>query len=173
MGRPAKAALVVRLVSDPGSGAYGHYLTLRRFRRFYGARARVRHRAMRFLRGAPGGRSVEMGSTGTVVMAVMTVGTARRLFCARGLRPALGAVNRLLYRLAGGPSYGKIFWDVIHGTSSPRPDSPLGRSPAGGAAQPGYDLATGLGSLNGAAFAAAVASARSAGGGASQSGESR
>jgi hypothetical protein len=31
-------------------------------------------------------------------------------------------------------------------------------SPAGGAAQPGYDLATGLGSLKAAAFADAVAS---------------
>ncbi len=41
---------------------------------------------------------------------------------------------------------------------SPQPGSALGQSPAGGAAQPGYDLATGLGSLRADAFAAAVAS---------------
>jgi kumamolisin len=80
-------------------------------------------------------------------------------------RPALGAVNRFLYGLARGPLYGKIFWDVTRGTSSPRPESPLGRTPAGGAAQPGYDLATGLGSLNGVAFADAVSSAAQAGAG--------
>lgn len=74
-------------------------------------------------------------------------------------RPALGAVDPLLYSLARGPSYDSIFWDVVSGTSSQRPDTPLGRSPAGGAAQPGYDLATGLGSLRAAAFAAAVAGA--------------
>jgi kumamolisin len=48
--------------------------------------------------------------------------------------------------------------DITQGTSSRRPHSAVGRSPAGGAAQPGYDLATGLGSLNAAAFAHAVAS---------------
>ena len=37
------------------------------------------------------------------------------------------------------------------------PARPWGRRPAGGAAQPGYDLATGLGSLKAAAFADAVA----------------
>ena len=72
-------------------------------------------------------------------------------------RPALGAVNQLLYGLARGPAYDSIFWDVVSGTSSPKPTSELGRSPAGGAAQRGYDLATGLGSLRAAAFAAAVA----------------
>jgi hypothetical protein len=51
------------------------------------------------------------------------------------------------------------FSDVTEGTSSRHPTSVVGRSPAGGAAQPGYDLATGLGSLKkAAAFASAVAS---------------
>lgn len=72
-------------------------------------------------------------------------------------RPAFGALNSLLYEIARGPSYGLVFSDVVQGTSSPQPKTPLGQSPAGGAAQPGFDLATGLGSLRAAAFAAAVA----------------
>lgn len=44
-----------------------------------------------------------------------------------------------------------------------RPTLAIGRTPAGGAAQPGYDLATGLGSLNAFGFAAAVASLRARG----------
>lgn len=73
-------------------------------------------------------------------------------------RPPLGAANRLLYGLAESPaSYKAVFSDIVTGTSSPRPSSELGRSPAGGAAQPGYDLATGLGSLWAPGFAAAVA----------------
>jgi kumamolisin len=72
-------------------------------------------------------------------------------------RPLLGSLTALLYELARGPDYGSIFYDVIGGTSSRRPGSVVGQSPAGGAAQPGYDLATGLGSLKAAAFAAAVA----------------
>lgn len=75
-------------------------------------------------------------------------------------RPPLGSVDPLLYELARGPSYGTVFWDVVSGTSSPQPSTPLGRSPAGGAAQPGYDLATGLGTLRAAPFAAAVAASR-------------
>jgi subtilase family serine protease len=73
-------------------------------------------------------------------------------------RPAFGAVNPLLYELARGPAYGSVFSDIVQGTSSPQPKTPLGQSPAGGAAQPGFDLATGLGSLRAVAFAAAVAS---------------
>ncbi len=76
-------------------------------------------------------------------------------------RPALGSVNPLLYELARGGSYGAAFRDVVTGTSSPQPNTELGRSPAGGAAQPGYDLATGLGSLRATPFAAAVAAGRS------------
>jgi Pro-kumamolisin, activation domain len=72
-------------------------------------------------------------------------------------RPALGALDPLLYALARGPGYASVFRDVTQGTSSPRPQTPLGSSPAGGAAQPGYDLATGLGSLRAEAFAAALA----------------
>jgi subtilase family serine protease len=73
-------------------------------------------------------------------------------------RPRLGSLPPLLYALARAPDYHSIFSDVTKGTSSRRPRSAVGRSPAGGAAQPGYDLATGLGSLNAAAFADAVAS---------------
>ncbi len=73
-------------------------------------------------------------------------------------RPPLGSLNPLLYRLARGPGYHSIFYDIAQGTSSRRPRSAVGKTPAGGAAQPGYDLATGLGSLNATAFASAVAS---------------
>jgi subtilase family serine protease len=72
-------------------------------------------------------------------------------------RPRLGSLPPLLYQLARGPNYHSIFYDITQGTSSRRPKSAVGKTPAGGAAQPGYDLATGLGSLNAAAFAAAVA----------------
>jgi kumamolisin len=75
----------------------------------------------------------------------------------RARRPPLGSLPPLLYRLARGSRYHTIFSDITRGTSSRKPKSPLGRSPRGGAAQPGYDLATGLGSLNAAAFAKAVA----------------
>jgi subtilase family serine protease len=77
-------------------------------------------------------------------------------------RPALGSLPPLLYELARGPGYHSIFSDITEGTSSRNPGSAAGKSPAGGAAQPGYDLATGLGSLKAGAFADAVAS-RSAG----------
>ena len=72
-------------------------------------------------------------------------------------RPLLGSLPPLLYELARGPGYSSIFFDITSGTSSKRPSSPVGKTPAGGAAQPGYDLATGLGSLKAAAFADAVA----------------
>ncbi|MEZ5077941.1 MAG: S53 family peptidase [Solirubrobacterales bacterium] len=80
-------------------------------------------------------------------------------------RTALGAVNQLAYTLARGPAYATAFADVVTGTSSQRPSSAAGQAPAGGAAQPGYDLATGLGSLRAAPFAAAVAAARAGRGG--------
>jgi hypothetical protein len=54
--------------------------------------------------------------------------------------------------------YGSLSYDITQGTSSRRPSSPAGQTPAGGAAQAGYDLATGLGSLMAAALAEAVAS---------------
>jgi subtilase family serine protease len=73
-------------------------------------------------------------------------------------RPRLGSLPPLLYELARGPGYDSIFFDVTKGTSSRHPKSAAARTPAGGAAQPGYDLATGLGSLNAGAFANAVAS---------------
>jgi subtilase family serine protease len=72
-------------------------------------------------------------------------------------RPRLGSLPPLLYELARGPDYNSIFSDITSGTSSRHPNSAVGQTPAGGAAQPGYDLATGLGSLKAAAFADAVA----------------
>ena len=75
----------------------------------------------------------------------------------RAGRPGLGSITPLLYSLARGPGYHTIFNDVTVGTSSRKPKSSAGRTPAGGAAQPGYDLATGLGSLRATAFADAVA----------------
>ncbi|MGK2932730.1 MAG: S53 family peptidase [Solirubrobacterales bacterium] len=72
-------------------------------------------------------------------------------------RPALGSLNPLLYQLARGPAYDSIFYDVIKGTSSTKPKVPAAKTPAGGAAQRGYDLATGLGTLKATAFAEAVA----------------
>jgi hypothetical protein len=78
-------------------------------------------------------------------------------------RPRLGSLPPLLYQLARGPNYSSIFFDVTKGTSSRRPHSAAGQAPAGGAAQAGYDLATGLGSLNAVAFADAVASHPAAG----------
>ena len=73
-------------------------------------------------------------------------------------RPPLGSLPPLLYELARGAGYAQTFYDITSGTSSRKPGTALGQSPAGGAAQPGYDLATGLGSLRADAFAAAVAS---------------
>ena len=73
-------------------------------------------------------------------------------------RPRLGSLPPLLYELGRGADYSSIFFDITSGTSSRRPNSTVGQSLAGGAAQPGYDLATGLGSLKASAFADAVAS---------------
>ena len=78
-------------------------------------------------------------------------------------RPRLGSLPPLLYELARGPGYPSIFFDITKGTSSRQPRSAVGQTPAGGAAQSGYDLATGLGSLNATAFADAVASLGAAG----------
>ena len=77
----------------------------------------------------------------------------------RAGRARLGSLPPLLYELARGPGYGSIFFDITVGTSSRKPNSAVGQTPAAGAAQPGYDLATGLGSLNASAFADAVATA--------------
>jgi subtilase family serine protease len=73
-------------------------------------------------------------------------------------RPRLGSLPPLLYEFARGPGYNSIFFDITNGTSSRHPSSAVGQTAASGAAQPGYDLATGLGSLKAAAFAAGVAS---------------
>jgi kumamolisin len=75
-------------------------------------------------------------------------------------RPRLGPLAPLLYELARGKDYASLFNDITEGTSSRHPDEPAAKTPAGGAAQPGYDLATGLGSLKAAAFARAVAALR-------------
>ncbi|MCB0863115.1 MAG: hypothetical protein KDB66_07880 [Solirubrobacterales bacterium] len=72
-------------------------------------------------------------------------------------RPPLGLITPLLYKLSQGGDYSQYFRDVTVGTSSRKPKTATGKTPAGGAAQPGYDLATGLGSLKATAFADAVA----------------
>jgi hypothetical protein len=73
---------------------YGRFLRLGQVWNRYGASRADRHRAMRFLRRADGVRTVEMGTTGTAVMATMTPDAARRLFCARGSRPPHGHLCR-------------------------------------------------------------------------------
>ena len=72
-------------------------------------------------------------------------------------RPPLGLITPLLYKLSQGGDYSQYFRDVTVGTSSRKPKTAVAKTPAGGAAQPGYDLATGLGSLRATAFADAVA----------------
>ena len=69
----------------------------------------------------------------------------------------LGSLPWLLYQLARGPGYASIFYDITKGTGFQAPEHGGRAVPHGGAAQPGYDLATGLGSLKATAFAAAVA----------------
>ncbi len=103
--------------------------------------------------GLGGGTSAATPLTAAIV--AMTLQQERRAG-----RPRLGSLPPLLYSLARGRSYGSVFFDITRGTSSRHPRTKGGRSPAGGAAQRGYDLATGLGSLKASAFAAAVATRR-------------
>jgi subtilase family serine protease len=100
--------------------------------------------------GTDGGTSAATPLTAAIVALVLE----QELDAGRG---RLGSLSPLLYQLARA-DYGSIFFDVTRGTSSREPNSAAGQSPAGGAAQPGYDLATGLGSLKAGAFADAVAS---------------
>ena len=106
-----------------------------------------------------GGWGTDGGTSAATPLTAAIVAMVRQQERVAG-RPALGALAPLLYSFARGPAYHAIFDDVTVGTNSPTPSSPVSRTPAGGAAQPGYDLATGLGSLNGAGFAAAVAALR-------------
>ncbi len=102
--------------------------------------------------GADGGTSAATPLTAAMV----ALGLQQELGSGRG---RLGSLPPLLYQLARGSDYGSIFFDVTAGTSSRKPSTSVGMSPAGGAAQPGYDLATGLGSLDATAFADALATA--------------
>ena len=77
----------------------------------------------------------------------------------RAGRPGLGSLPRFSTRSRAGVT-ASTFFDIRRGTSSRHPRSAAGRTPAGGASQRGYDLATGLGSLKAAAFATAVTSYR-------------
>ncbi len=72
-------------------------------------------------------------------------------------RPGLGSIPPLLYQLARSPAYHSVISDITVGTGSRKPKSAVGMTPAGGAAQPGFDLATGLGSLRAAPFSDFVA----------------
>jgi subtilase family serine protease len=103
-----------------------------------------------------GGWGTDGGTSAATPLTAAMVALVREQERAAG-RPALGSLPPLLYSLARGPDYHSIFDDVTAGTGSRHPDSPAAQTAAGGAAQPGYDLATGLGSLNATAFAAAVA----------------
>jgi kumamolisin len=103
-----------------------------------------------------GGWGIGGGTSAATPLAAATVALVLQQERDAG-RTRLGSLPPLLYELARGSDYGRIFFDVTTGTSSRDPNSPAGKTPAGGAAQPGYDLATGLGSLKAAAFAAAVA----------------
>ncbi|MGH2961451.1 MAG: S53 family peptidase [Solirubrobacterales bacterium] len=109
--------------------------------------------------GGFGGWTGGGGTSAATPLAAALIALVNQQEVAAG-RSELGALNPALYRLARGRHYDSIFWDVVNGTSSPHPNTPLGRSPAGGAAQRGFDLATGLGSLRGPRFAAAVAASR-------------
>jgi subtilase family serine protease len=103
-----------------------------------------------------GGWGTDSGTSAATPLTAATVALVRQQERAAG-RPPLGSLPPLLYSLARGPDYHSIFDDITVGTSSQKPSSPAAQTPAGGAAQPGYDLATGLGSLDATAFAAAVA----------------
>jgi subtilase family serine protease len=103
-----------------------------------------------------GGWGIGGGTSAATPLTAAIVALALQREQAAG-RPAIGSLSPLLYALARGPDYGSIFFDVTTGTSSRQPNSAVGMSPAGGAAQPGYDLATGLGSLKASPFADAVA----------------
>ena len=103
--------------------------------------------------GLGGGTSTATPLTAAIV--AMTLQQERRVG-----RPRLGSLPPLLYTLARGRGYHSVFFDITRGTSSRHPRTKAGRSAAGGAAQRGYDLATGLGSLKASAFAAAVTAHR-------------
>jgi kumamolisin len=103
-----------------------------------------------------GGWGTDGGTSAATPLTAAIVALVRQQERQAG-RPALGSLPPLLYRLARGSAYGTVFSDVTVGTSARKPNTPVGKTPRGGAAQPGYDLATGLGSLDGAGFAAAVA----------------
>jgi subtilase family serine protease len=105
--------------------------------------------------GGGGGWGIGGGTSAAAPLTAAIVSLVLQQERAAGRRP-LGSLPPLLYALARGPRYHSIFFDVTRGTSSRRPKTRAGRSPAGGAAQRGDDLATGLGSLNATAFAAAV-----------------
>jgi subtilase family serine protease len=103
-----------------------------------------------------GGWGADGGTSASTPLAAAIVALVHQRERRTG-RPPLGSLPPLLYALARTGEYGTIFYDVTEGTSSRRPSSPVGQTPAGGAAQPGYGLATGLGSLRATAFADAVA----------------
>jgi len=102
-----------------------------------------------------GGWGLGGGTSAATPLTAAIVGLTLQQERAAG-RPALGSLPPLLYQLARGPDYDSVFFDITEGSSSRKPKSAAGRSAAGGAAQPGYDLATGLGSLRATAFADAV-----------------
>lgn len=109
--------------------------------------------------GDGGGWGIGGGTSAATPLTAAMVSLVLQQEMAAG-RPALGSLPPLLYELARGPGYDSVFYDITTGTSSRKPDSAAGKTPAGGAAQPGYDLATGLGSLRATGFADSVAALR-------------
>src|SRR3954452_4691069 len=76
-----------RQISAPSSPQFRHFVTLPQFRQRFGARPADRRRVLRSLRHRAGVRKVQLSSTRTSVLVVMTPPAARRTFCARGMSP--------------------------------------------------------------------------------------
>ena len=73
--------------SNPGTPTYREFLELGQLKDRFGAAPKARKRAKRFLRRAAGVAKVELSSTGAVLLATMSEGASKRLFCAKGADP--------------------------------------------------------------------------------------
>src|SRR5262249_4780222 len=116
------------------------------------------------LLGKPGGGWASVGGT-SLAAPLLAGGVAladQRAATRRNRR--LGPLNPLIYSLARGRSRSRIFRDVVKGNNdlgSYIPEAVGGGAPLGCcSAGPGYDLATGWGSVNVAAFSKAAARRR-------------
>src|SRR4051794_5511407 len=80
-------ARFARRASNPSSSQYRRFLTPPEVRQRVSARRGDRGRGLRVLRARPGGKGAELSSAGTIALAVMAPGAARRTFCATGAGP--------------------------------------------------------------------------------------